>query len=211
MEYLFDQSGGSFCPTEDEVDNLIDEGFDEEEVASEHVDYDEEFSEKLPVNPEIDEGEEVCYIVLPTRACLYAYLCTIHHCHLYNHNYMLTQEESSEAAPQEEGEAEQEVGDTLEVLDSRGIPGWDKVEQLARVLLSLKGLSISKEQARNVSSLYDQLDSYDKKPLVFTKRYSHRARGRFARSRRRVEDASIDYIKRYPVVDLYTCTMPLCL
>ena len=185
------------------MDNLIDEGFDEEEVASEHVDYDEEFAEKLPVNPEI-------VILYYLQEHVFMHICVLFII-VINHNYMLTQEESSEAAPQEEGEAEQEVGDTLEVLDSRGIPGWDKVEQLARVLLSLKGLSISKEQARNVSSLYDQLDSYDKKPLVFTKRYSHRARGRFARSRRRVEDASIDYIKRYPIVDLYTCTMPLCL
>ena len=35
MEYLFNQSGRSLCPTEDELDNQIDEGFDEEEVASE--------------------------------------------------------------------------------------------------------------------------------------------------------------------------------
>ena len=108
----------------------------------------------------------------------------------------LSQEESCEAALQEEGEAEQEEADSLEVLDSKGIPGWDKVEQLARILLSFRGLSISKEQAQYVSRLYNQLDPYDKKLLVYTKRYSNRARGRFARSRRRVEDASIDYIKR---------------
>ena len=95
-------------------------------------------------------------------------------------------------SPQEESETEQS-----EVLDSRGIPGWDKVERLARALLSLKGLSISTEQASNISSLYAELDSHDKKPLVFTKRYSYKAKGRFARSRRRVEDASIDYMKRY--------------
>ena len=77
------------------------------------------------------------------------------------------------------------------------------MEQLAKTLLSLKGLSISQEQARTVSNLYDQLDSYDKKPLVFTKQYSNRARGRFARSRRHVEDASIDYIKRCLIADLY--------
>ena len=89
------------------------------------------------------------------------------------------------------------MGDISEVLDSTGIPGWNKVEKLAKALLSLKGLSISKEQARNISSLNDQLDSYGKKLLVFIKRYSHKATGRFARSRRRVEDASIDYMKRY--------------
>ena len=62
MEYLFDQSGGSFCPSEYEVDNLIDEGFDEEEVASEDADYDDDFSASLPADPESDEREEVCYI-----------------------------------------------------------------------------------------------------------------------------------------------------
>ena len=186
VEYLFNQSEGSFCPTEDELDNLIDEGFDEEEVASEHVDCDDDFATTLPVDPESDEGEEVCYRSLQEHTFV-----------VYVDPCMLTQEERSEAGPQKEGEAEQEVDDISEVLDSRGIPGWDKVEKLAKALLSLKGLSISKEQARNISSLYDQLDSYDKKPLVFIKRYSHKATGRFARSRRRVEDASIDYMKRY--------------
>ena len=40
------------------MDNLIDEGFNEEEVASEH---DDDFSATLPVDPESDEGEDVCY------------------------------------------------------------------------------------------------------------------------------------------------------
>ena len=44
---------------------------------------------------------------------------------------MLTQGEKSEAGPQEEGEAEQEVGDTSKVLDSRGSSGWDKVAELS--------------------------------------------------------------------------------
>ena len=43
------------------MDNLIDEGFNEEEVASEHADYDDDFSATLSVDPESDEGEEVCY------------------------------------------------------------------------------------------------------------------------------------------------------
>ena len=36
MEYLFDHSGESFHPTEDELDSMIDEGFEEEdeELAS---------------------------------------------------------------------------------------------------------------------------------------------------------------------------------
>ena len=62
--------------------------------------------------------------------------------------------------------------------------------------ISLKGLSMSEDQAKEISSLYDPLDSHDKKPLVYSKRYSHKTRGWFARSRRRIEDASIDYVKR---------------
>ena len=58
---------------------------------------------------------------------------------------MLTQEEKSEADP------EQEVGDTSEVLDSRGISGQGGAA--AKALLSFKGLNISKEQARSISRL----------------------------------------------------------
>ena len=57
---LFNQSGRSLCPTEDELDNQIDEGFDEEEVASEHGNCEEDFTAMLPVDLEGDEDEEVC-------------------------------------------------------------------------------------------------------------------------------------------------------
>lgn len=36
-----------------------------------------------------------------------------------------------------------------EVLDAKGIPDWDRVDQLARALLALKGLSVTNEQARD--------------------------------------------------------------
>ena len=55
VEYPFQQSGESFCPTENEVDNLIDEGFDEEEVASEDADCHDDLSATLPVYLESDE------------------------------------------------------------------------------------------------------------------------------------------------------------
>ena len=54
-----------------------------------------------------------------------------------------------------------------EALDSLGIPGWDKVDQLARALVDLRGLSASNEQARNIQRLYHQLPDYDKKPLSY--------------------------------------------
>lgn len=102
VEYLFSQSGQSFCLTEDVVDSLIDEGFDEEEVATEHVDCDDDFTATLLIDHESDEGEEVCYR---------AYFCTFKYC--YFESCMLTQEERSEAGPPKDDEAEQEVDDNL--------------------------------------------------------------------------------------------------
>ena len=88
---------------------------------------------------------------------------------LPQHSLWTMRYEESDTGQREGGEAEQELSDSSQVLDSRGIPGWNKVEQLARAVLSLKGLSISEDQAKIICSLYDQLDPYDKKPLVFTK------------------------------------------
>ena len=45
----------------------------------------------------------------------------------YNH----TGRKRSDADQQVEGETEQELSCVLQVLDSRGISAWDKVEQLA--------------------------------------------------------------------------------
>ena len=38
-------------------------------------------------------------------------------------------------------------------VDARGIPGWEKVDLLARALIDLNGLSISNEEARNIQAL----------------------------------------------------------
>ena len=40
-----------------------------------------------------------------------------------------------------------------EAVDSRGIPGWEKVDHLARALLDLEGLCITNAQAKNISPL----------------------------------------------------------
>ena len=82
-----------------------------------------------------------------------------------------------------------------EVVDAQGIPGWDKVDQPARALLSLKGLSVTSEQAREITRLYNQLEAYDKRPLVFERRLIQKSRGRFGR-RKRVDHASLEYVKR---------------
>ena len=47
-------------------------------------------------------------------------------------------------------------------VDSRGIPGWEKVAQLATALLDLRGLSLSNGEAQEVKTLWNSLDPYDK-------------------------------------------------
>lgn len=67
VEYLFSQSGQPFCCTKDKVDSLIDEGFDDEEVATEHVNCDDDFTATLLIDRESDDQEDICFR---------AYFCT---------------------------------------------------------------------------------------------------------------------------------------
>lgn len=82
-----------------------------------------------------------------------------------------------------------------ESVDSRGIPGWDRVDRLARALLSLSGLSVTNTQASQIQHLYEDLAEYDKRPLVFKPRAHPPSRGRFGRSKRG-SHISVDYMKR---------------
>ena len=43
------------------------------------------------------------------------------------------------------------------MLDSHGVPGWNKVDKLARALLELEGLCVTTSQAANIKKLYDEL------------------------------------------------------
>ena len=89
--------------------------------------------------------------------------------------------------------------DDDESLDSNGIPGWDKVDRLAKALVDLSGLSITNNQARNIKVLYDELLEFDKRPLVFAPRPLKPPQGRFARSKSssyRVGSVTTDHVKR---------------
>ena len=83
-----------------------------------------------------------------------------------------------------------------EALDYRGIGGWEKVDQLARALVNLKGLCVTNAQAEELKMLYSQLLHYDKKPVTFQPQQIKRTRGRFARSKNRVGFAGVDAMKR---------------
>ena len=49
--------------------------------------------------------------------------------------------------------------------DPKGIPGWDKVGQLAEELVSLTGIAVSAAQAEKIKALCNALDEYDKRAI----------------------------------------------
>ena len=81
-----------------------------------------------------------------------------------------------------------------ESLDSRGIPGWNRVDKLAHALISLSGLSVTNTQAGEIKKLYEDLLPYDKKPLQFELQARKPSRGWFARSKG--GHVGIDQMKR---------------
>ena len=80
-------------------------------------------------------------------------------------------------------------------VDSMGIEGWDRVDQLATALVSLSGLSVSSSEAKEIEKLYNNLLDYDKRPLVFQPVALKPPRGRFGRSKRS-SYPTVDYMKR---------------
>ena len=62
-------------------------------------------------------------------------------------------------------------------IDSRGIPGWERVDRLARALLDLKGLCITNAQAE-IKTLYSQRLEHDKKPITFQPRQVKQPKGK---------------------------------
>ena len=92
---------------------------------------------------------------------------------------------------------EDEISEGNEAVDSQGIPGWEKVNRLARALLRLSGLCVTNTQAAEIQQLYSELLDYDKKPLTFQPRKMKPTRGRFARQKQyRVGHVGIEAVKR---------------
>lgn len=60
---------------------------------------------------------------------------------------------------EEEENSVQEVHTSEEAVDSRGIPGWDRVDRLARALLSLSGICVTNSQAREIQTTTRDLSS----------------------------------------------------
>ena len=82
------------------------------------------------------------------------------------------------------------------MVDSRGIPGWEKVAQLAMALLNLRGLSLSNGEAQEIKTLWNSLDPYDKGVTKVLLKSQVQLRGRFCRQKR-TGHATVEQMRRY--------------
>jgi hypothetical protein len=95
-----------------------------------------------------------------------------------------TEEESSASLQEDEAAA-----------DASGIPGWDRVDDLAKALTELDGLAVNTSQAQEIEHLYNRLVDYDKRPIFFHPRRQRPPRGRFAR-KKQSGHMSVEAMKR---------------
>ncbi|XP_066928708.1 uncharacterized protein [Clytia hemisphaerica] len=75
-----------------------------------------------------------------------------------------------------------EAGDN-DAIDSKGIPGWRKVDRLAKALIKVKGISVSNAEKIEIVNLFNELEDYDKRPITYKTIVKKPARGRFARKK----------------------------
>ena len=92
----------------------------------------------------------------------------------------------------------QQDGAAAPVLDRRGLPGWDHVDQLAAVLVEHGDrLSLTALQADRIRRLWGQLEEADRRPLQFggvPRRTT--SRGRFKRRYRPGGHAGVEAVGR---------------
>jgi len=70
------------------------------------------------------------------------------------------------------------------------------VSKLAEALIGLSGLGVTNDQARDIVKLFDNLEEYNKKPLVFYPAKQGQLCGRFGRSKR-VGHINVEKMKRF--------------
>jgi hypothetical protein len=95
--------------------------------------------------------------------------------------------------PQEESDAILQADE--EAVDASGIPGWDRVDDLAKALIGLEGLAIVNSEANEIERLYNRLVEYDKRPILFKPRPQRPSRGRFSR-KKQSGHMSVEAMKR---------------
>ncbi|XP_066915572.1 uncharacterized protein [Clytia hemisphaerica] len=82
---------------------------------------------------------------------------------------------------EENDEKDQSITETDDSTDSRGIPGWQKIDHLAKALIETKGISLSSSEKTHIVQLYHNLEEFDKKPLKYEATKKKSTKGRFAR------------------------------
>nr|CAB3262884.1 uncharacterized protein LOC100184639 [Phallusia mammillata] len=71
-------------------------------------------------------------------------------------------------------------------VDASGLPGWDKVDKLAAVLVDLEGQAVPDNVCQEIVSLWGNLNVGDKRPLRFVPNFPVTSgTGRFRRTKRR--------------------------
>ena len=84
---------------------------------------------------------------------------------------------------EEEEQYSEDSEEQLTTTDSRGIPGWDKVDKLAKRLIDLSGLSVSPTEVKKIVDLYNNLDDFDKEPPHYRPVRKTATKGRFGSRR----------------------------
>ena len=80
-------------------------------------------------------------------------------------------------------------------MDASGIPGWDRVDDLAKALTELDGLAITTSQEEEMEHLYNRLVDYDKRPIFYRPRPQRPSSGRFAH-KKQSGHMSVEAMKR---------------
>ena len=95
-----------------------------------------------------------------------------------------------------EDEDNNDIDDSENSIDTRGIPEWNKVDRLARYLIGLEDISLTNQEANHIVDLYSDLDTYVKKPVTYKPMLLRPSSGRYGRSKHRTEDSGKTTMKR---------------
>ncbi|XP_065902068.1 uncharacterized protein [Dysidea avara] len=87
------------------------------------------------------------------------------------------------------------AGTSTTAIDSRGIPDWEKVAQLAEALLELKGLSLPNDKVQNIKALWNAMDPFDKKATEIILKSQVQLRGHFS-SQKKTGHTTTEQMKR---------------
>ena len=84
-------------------------------------------------------------------------------------------------------------------MDRSGVSGYDAVDKLVKVLLSLQGdASIDNAEVLQIVNCWQQLSDYDKKPLIFPPQINRQTRkSHESQQKKRSAHTSIAIMRKY--------------